>query len=609
MGTGDVADGVASGLGGAWSLGDIGMLGDLPSGSTCHVEQFDDAHHEGAPHDQAGLGDYAMESASMRDFMAELETTLPAMTEGESIVARQADDKDVRPQPQAVCLGERAPDTEEDRMAREAREDEEEAARTKALTDADPRTQTMARDMEAMRQLETGGAGVRGYAAEDEQMEAVRMGEPAPDTEENRMAREAREDEEEAARAKALADADPELVEEAAAHASHAVREREGETAGPDIDNAPIVSIPRDGVADTVAVAHDGEARGEIEINSTVQEADAVQPVAAQMVDCGDKTQLRDPREVYAGDVGDEEAVRSPVAVGGDVQTGEDAYEKVHGDVCAPSTIPASGVEEGAGIMAPPPVQEDAPMTTHHRRCRRPPGPRTQCARYVEQPRGSLMFDAMTVDELGVCLAMDLTETRHGVRIGSKKGITLLPRVQSVSWGPASPTPPSDASVVVGAMGVGATQSPPSVVRDRGRRPSAPTSAAGRPRERREATTRVVASLLGRTDVLWSNTRRSTTATRKRQPGLGRRRTSTSSTREVHAAGFEHRGGLGADVGDADERGFAAPGARVSTHGWREVSQILGADVLGPPRTQRPIPRRASHREGETTGGEGLEMT
>ncbi|GBG90961.1 hypothetical protein CBR_g51565 [Chara braunii] len=106
--------------------------------------------------------------------------------------------------------------------------------------------------------------------------------------------------------------------------------------------------------------------------------------------------------------------------------------------------------------------------------------------------------------------------------------------------------------------------------------------------------------------------RRSAAATRKRQPGLGRRCSFTSLTREVHVVGFEHRGGLGVDIGDASGRGSAvrpAPGARVSTHGLREVSEILETYVLGPPRTQRPIPRRASHWEGETTGGEGLEMT
>ncbi|GBG76040.1 hypothetical protein CBR_g21280 [Chara braunii] len=489
-------------------------------------------------------GDHAMESSSMRDFMAELEATLPSITEGESIVVRHVGDEDVGPQPQTVHMGESAPDTEEERMAREAREDEEEAARTKALADADPRTHAMAHDMEAMRHLETRGEGVHDNVAEDDQMEGS-VGSAHTQTLEFRG-----------------------LVVEAAAHISHAVQEREGETPAPDIDSAPIVPLPPDGEADAVAVVHDGEARCETVVHSTVPEADAAQVVAPQIVDSAHTTQLGDPGAVPGGDVEDEEAVGSPTAVGGDAEIGETGFGR--------------------------------DMEIQRSR-RRPP-------RYVEQPRGSLMFGAMTVDQLGTCLATDLTETRRGVRIGSKKGKALLPRMQSISWGPASPTPPSDASLEVGAMGVGAAQSPPSVAQDRGARPSAPTSAAGRPRERGQATAGAMASLLGRTDIPWSNTRRSTSSTRKRQPGLERQCSSTSSTREVHAAWLEHRGGSGAEVEGAGGRGSAVPGARVSTHELREVSQILRADVLGPPRTQRPIPRRASRVDGETTGGEGLEM-
>ncbi|GBG71320.1 hypothetical protein CBR_g8742 [Chara braunii] len=473
--TKDVAGGVASELVEVWLLGELGTLGNPPGGSACHIEQFDDAYYEGAPHDQAGLGDHAMESASMRDFMAELEATLPAMMEGESIVARHADGEDVWSQPQVVHMGEPTPDTEEDRMAREAREDEEEAARAKTLADADPRTQVMACDMKAMRQLRTGGAGARGYVVEDVQMEGP------------------------------IGTAHAQTLD------SREVREREGETAGPDIDGTSIVPIPRDGETDAIVVAYDGEACGEIVIDSTVPEVHAAQ-----------LAQLGDPGEVPAGDVEDEEAIGSPTAVGGDVETGEDACGEVHGDVCTPSTLLASGVEEGASVMASPPIQQDAPTGTHRQRRRHPPGPGTQCTHYVEQPRGSLMFDTMIVDELGTCLATDLTETRRGVRIDLKKAKTLLPRLQFVSWGPASRTPSSDASMAVGAMGVGAAHSPPRVARDRGTRSSAPTSAVGRPQERRHATAGAVASLLGCTDVSWSNTRRSTTATRKRQLGLGR---------------------------------------------------------------------------------------
>ncbi|GBG87717.1 hypothetical protein CBR_g45871 [Chara braunii] len=415
---------------------DIGTLGALPGSSTGHTEQFDDAYHEGVPQDEVvGDGDHALESASMRDFMAELEAALPSMTEGESTVARQADDEDVRPWPQTVDMGVPAPDTEEERMAREAREDEEEAARAKALADADPRTQAMARDMEAMRKLETGGEGLRGDVAEDDQMEA-------------------------------------------AGHISHAAREIDDDAPPPDIDSAPIVPPPPDGEVDTVAVPHEREACGETVVQFTVVEDDAAQAVAPQIVDGVDTTLLGNPGAVPGGDVKDEEADGSPAAVGGDVETGKDRVREVHGDVGAPSTIPGSREEEGAGVMASPPIRHDSPTATlrppSQRLRRRPP-------HYVEQPRGSSMFGAMTVDELGACLATDLTETRRGVRIGSKKGKALLPRVQSVSRGPASPTPPSDASVAVGAMGVGAAQSPPSVARDRGTRLSAPTSAAGRP--------------------------------------------------------------------------------------------------------------------------------
>ncbi|GBG84521.1 hypothetical protein CBR_g38803 [Chara braunii] len=181
MGTGDVANGVASALVAVWSLGELGTLGNPPGGSASHIEKFDDAHSEGAPHGQAGLEDHAMESASMHDLMADLEAILPTMTE----------------------------------------------------------------------------------------------------------------------------------------------------------------------------VAHDGEARNEIVIDSTVPEDDA-----AQLGDLG---------EVSARDVGDEEAVGSPAAVRGDVETGEDACGEVHGDVYEPSTLPASGVEEGAGVMAAPPIQqpEDAPTGKH----------------------------------------------------------------------------------------------------------------------------------------------------------------------------------------------------------------------------------------------------
>ncbi|GBG74940.1 hypothetical protein CBR_g19454 [Chara braunii] len=239
----------------------------------------------------------------------------------------------------------------------------------------------------------------------------------------------------------------------------------------------------------------------------------------------------------------------------------EDTCEDPHEDALACATIPASGAEEGVFVMAPiaptdggmksitcsrgfevpAPIQGDGSTAAHrplhgptlrsnvghhlsvHQRRRRPHDSERRGTSYVKYHRGSLMLGAMTDDELGACLAKNLTEARREARIDSKKAKGVLPRVQSVSWGPASPTPPSDGSVALGAMGVSVAQSPPSVARDRRTRSPAPTSAAGRQRERGDATTRDVgASLLGRTDVPWSYTRKSTTASRKKQPRLGR---------------------------------------------------------------------------------------
>ncbi|GBG78850.1 hypothetical protein CBR_g28075 [Chara braunii] len=153
---GDLGGAIGSGLGSAWSLGELGTLGEPPGGSVCRRE-LDDEAHEGAQHHQPGLGDHAMESASMRDFMKELEVTLPSMTEGEAILAQEAGVEVVRPQPLPLHTGEPAPDTEDERMAREARKDEEEATWAKALANVDPRTQAVTRDMEARRALELVG--------------------------------------------------------------------------------------------------------------------------------------------------------------------------------------------------------------------------------------------------------------------------------------------------------------------------------------------------------------------------------------------------------------------------------------------------------------------
>ncbi|GBG66898.1 hypothetical protein CBR_g72653 [Chara braunii] len=190
-----------------------------------------------------------MESASMRDFMKELEATLPAMMEGEAILVQEADTEVVQPQPRPINMGETAPETKDECMAREAREDEEEAVRAKALADVYPHTHAMARDMEARRELETVGRvmpttvgvgvhsiqkDVHGMVAEDAMLEGTSVIVHTHTLESRRF------------------------VEEAGGDMSHAVIERERETHGPDIVSAFIA-----------AEAHHGSARRSQRSSST----------------------------------------------------------------------------------------------------------------------------------------------------------------------------------------------------------------------------------------------------------------------------------------------------------------------------------------------------
>ncbi|GBG87035.1 hypothetical protein CBR_g44492 [Chara braunii] len=111
-----------------------------------------------------------------------------------------------------------------------------------------------------------------------------------------------------------------------------------------------------------------------------------------------------------------------------------------------------------------------------------------------------------------------------------------------------------------------------------------------------------------------SETRRVTTASADRQPGL--RGVSTSARRrDVVASGFDGRGGGGGGSGgDGDGRREGAGGATTSavdlprTYGLREVSIILQeSDVVTRPRQARHVPldRR---QEGETSGTDDLPM-
>ncbi|GBG65551.1 hypothetical protein CBR_g51434 [Chara braunii] len=120
--------------------------------------------------------------------------------------------------------------------------------------------------------------------------------------------------------------------------------------------------------------------------------------------------------------------------------------------------------------------------------------------------------------------------------------------------------------------------------------------------------------LFGRTDRPWSETRRVTTASAGRQPGL--RGASTGvRRRDVVASGFGGRGGGGGGSGgDGDGRREGAGGAAARvvnpplTYGLREASIILQEpDVVTQPRQERhlPLDRR---QEGETSGTDGLPM-
>ncbi|GBG74129.1 hypothetical protein CBR_g17840 [Chara braunii] len=223
-----------------------------------------------------------------------------------------------------------------------------------------------------------------------------------------------------------------------------------------------------------------------------------------------------------------------------------------------------------------------------------------------------------------------------------------LPHVQDLSWGPASPSLPSGCSIALpsgeGAEGLpsggsvaaasggaaGDLPSGGSVAAPSGGAagPSSPLSAAPReggsltPRSvarRRRDTTQRAQELLDtmlsdRTDRPWSETRRVTTASAGRQPGL--RGVSTSARRrDVVAAGFGGRGGGGGGSGgDGDGRREAAEGATTSavdpprTYGLREASIILEEpDVVTRLRQARHVPldRR---QEGETSRTDGLPM-
>ncbi|GBG83609.1 hypothetical protein CBR_g37413 [Chara braunii] len=267
--------------------------------------------------------------------------------------------------------------------------------------------------------------------------------------------------------------------------------------------------------------------------------------------------------------------------------------------------------------------------------------------RYVATPRGSLPFGFMTAEELEEHGRTDLTEIDQCIlRSVPKEG--KLPHVQDLYWGPASLNLPSGCSFAApsgGAAGglpsggsvaapsggaAGGLPSGGSVATQSGGAagPSSPTTVApgeggsltsrSAARRRRDTTERARAvldtMLFGCTDRPWSETRRVTTASVDRQPGL--RGVSTSAgRRDVVASGFGGRGGGGGGSGgDDDGRRESVGGATTSavdpprTYGLREASIILQEPhVVTRPRQARHVPldRR---QEGETSATDGLPM-
>ncbi|GBG91144.1 hypothetical protein CBR_g52025 [Chara braunii] len=267
--------------------------------------------------------------------------------------------------------------------------------------------------------------------------------------------------------------------------------------------------------------------------------------------------------------------------------------------------------------------------------------------RHVATPRGSLPFGFMTAEELEDHGRRDLTEIdQHVLRSVPEEG--KLPHVKDLSRGPASPSLPFGCSIAApsgGAAGglpsggsvaaatggaAGDLPSGGSVAAPSGGAagPSSPLSAA--PREGGSLTPKSVARrrrdttqsarelldtmLLGRTNRPWSETRRVTTASVGRQPGL--RGVSTSARRrDVVAAGFSDRGGGGGGSGgDGGGRREGADSATTSavdpprTYGLREASIILEEPgVVTQLRQARHVPldRR---QERETSGTDGLPM-
>ncbi|GBG87644.1 hypothetical protein CBR_g45797 [Chara braunii] len=247
---------------------------------------------------------------------------------------------------------------------------------------------------------------------------------------------------------------------------------------------------------------------------------------------------------------------------------------------------PAGGVTSiaerrvGRGMCAPP-IPPFAPSTK-----------RTQ-SRYAPHPRGTLPFGCMTAEELKALGTMDYT----GIDTGQP----------DLSWAPASPSLASGGSIAVPSHGGAGPLSRGSAdVQPRGSH--TPRSATHRQRDTSDHGRDTM--LFDCTDQPWSETRRVTSTSAGRQPGL-RGVSSSAGRRDVAASGFGNRGGDSGDIYGGREGardGDAEAVQRPLTYGLREASIILEEPEVGQRARQArhvPIDRL---QKGETSGADGLPM-
>ncbi|GBG88041.1 hypothetical protein CBR_g46411 [Chara braunii] len=252
---------------------------------------------------------------------------------------------------------------------------------------------------------------------------------------------------------------------------------------------------------------------------------------------------------------------------------------------------------------------------------------------HVATPRGSLPFGFMTAEELEDHDRRDLTEIDQRV-LSLPSGCSIA----APSGGAAGDLPFGGSVAAASGGAAGDLPSGGSVAAPSGcaAGPSSPLTAAPREgecltprsvvRRRRDTTQRarelLDTMLFGGTDRPWSETRRVTTTSVGRQPGL--RGVSTSARRrDVVTSGFGGRGGGGGGCGgDGDDRREGAGGATTSavdpprTYSWKTIGVVAfclnkrtsgrgGAQRKGTKERKRHDEDSADERERGGGGGGG----